>query len=450
MPHQLDRVSDQDLIGLERRMSREQASKLVRDIGEISRRCFLHRSAGGFATLTALAWSDIIKLHAADLQRRGMSCILLWMQGGPSQFETFDPKPNHENGGSTRAIETAVPGIHIAEHWPQVARELEDIAIIRSMTNREGNHQRATYQLHTGFVPSVAVGYPAFGSVVASELGDSKSALPNFVVVGRGGRGQRLSGGFLGAEFDPFVVGRANRKPENTVLPVRKERFSRRMELLNRLEKEFAVADGDKLVAEHQTLYRRASQLSLSSRLKAFDIKAESAQVKEAYGDTDFGRGCLLARRLVEAGVTFVEVRSGGWDTHNDNFTRTKDLSAQVDPAFAQLVRDLRDRGRLETTLIVWMGEFGRTPRINPRSGRDHFPRAFSVAMSGGTVKGGRAIGQTTANGMDVTERPVTVPDFFCTLCHALGIDPQTENFTSLGRPIKIVDGGEVVKELFS
>jgi uncharacterized protein (DUF1501 family) len=186
-----------------------------------------------------------------------------------------------------------------------------------------------------------------------------------------------------------------------------------------------------------------------STAVKAFDISEESAETKARYGDTNFGRGCLLARRLVESGVTFTEVRLGNWDTHQDNFERTTTLSGQADPAFAALITDLKQRGLLDKTLVVWMGEFGRTPRINPRTGRDHYPRVFNGAIAGGGVKGGQVIGSSTADGSTVKENPVTVPDLFCSICKALEIDPRAETISPLGRPMKIVDGGKVVNQLF-
>jgi uncharacterized protein (DUF1501 family) len=418
--------------------------------GVIHRRAFLRRIGAGTAALGALGWMDAVALSAEEMRKNQMACILLFMRGGPSQLETFDPKPDTTNGGPTKAIATAVSGIQIAEHWKNVASAMKDIALIRSMTNREGEHQRATYQLHTGYVPMGSVKFPSFGSIVASEIGSKEFDLPQFVSVGN--RATTIGSGFLGTQYAPFVVTNPNQMPTNVALPrgVTDMRLARRLGLLDDLEKDFAEAGGEKQVEEHRTLLGSASQLVTSPRLKAFDLAQEKAEVRDKYGRTPFGQGCLLARRLIEEGVTFVEVESNGWDTHRDNFNRTKTLTEVVDPAFAALVNDLKARGRLAKTLVIWMGEFGRTPRINPNSGRDHFPRAFNVALAGGGVRGGQVIGATSAEGTDVKERPVKVADLFCTFCQALKINPRKENMSSLGRPIKIVDGGQTVKELFA
>jgi hypothetical protein len=234
-------------------------------------------------------------------------------------------------------------------------------------------------------------------------------------------------------------------------LPVAADRFERRLGLMPQLEAAgFARSGGGHRVREHRTLYEQTARMVLSPRLKAFQLDDEPEPVRAAYGRNPFGQGCLLARRLVEIGVTFVEVRSGGWDTHQQNQERTATLSRQTDPALATLITDLKTRGMLEKTLVVWMGEFGRTPRINPAGGRDHFPRAFNVALAGGGIKGGQVIGASSADGSEVKDNPVTVNDLLASLCHSLRIDPTKENMSPQGRPIKIVDGGKVVKQLFA
>jgi hypothetical protein len=327
---------------------------------------------------------------------------------------------------------------------------MKDIALIRSLTNKEGEHQRATYQLHTGYVPSGSVKYPSLGSIVASELGPQGFDLPHFVSIGN--RAATIGSGFLGMNVAPFVVANPLQMPNNVALPrgVGSSRFTRRLDLLGQLEQDFAAAGGGPRVHDHRGLYAGAAQMVLSPRLKAFDLAQEKDRVRDRYGRNAFGQGCLLARRLIEQGVTFVEVESNGWDTHQDNFERVKALSSKVDPAFAALVADLRARGLLERTLVIWMGEFGRTPRINPRTGRDHFPRAFNVALAGAGIHGGQVIGATSADAMEVVSRPVSVPDLFCTFYQALKINPRKENRSPLGRPIKIMDKGNPVEELFA
>jgi hypothetical protein len=418
--------------------------------GIIDRRTFLHSVGLGAASVGLLGWREAVTLKAAELRKQGKACILLFMTGGPSQFETFDPKPGHANGGPTKAIATSVPGIQLAENWTRLAKQMNQLSIIRSMTNKEGAHPRAVYQLHTGYLPSGAIKYPTFGSIVGKELGPAEFELPHFVNIG--GRVAGIGSGFLGMRFAPFAVGDPNRLPSNTELPggVSRDRYGRRLELMGELEADFAAAGAARNVEDHKALYKGAADLVTSPRLKAFDLAQEKDAIRDAYGRTPFGQGCLLARRLVENGVTFVEVEMGNWDTHQDNFERTKTLSQTTDQGFAALLTDLKDRGMLEKTLVIWMGEFGRTPRINPQNGRDHYPRAFCAAVAGGGTRGGKVIGATSADGTDVKDRPVTVPDLFCSFCQSLGINPRKENLGPFERPIKIVDGGSAVSELFA
>ncbi|MBM4004795.1 MAG: DUF1501 domain-containing protein [Planctomycetes bacterium] len=410
---------------------------------EFFRRITLSAGAAGF-----LSWADLVTAKADQIRQDGRACILLWMQGGPSQFETFSPKPGHENGGETKAIDTRTAGLQFSENLPELSRVTEDLCLIRSMTSKEGNHPRATYLLHTGYLPTASLKYPTLGSVVARERSDRNFDLPSFVRIGRGRQGND-SAGFLGVEYDPFVIGDPNRLPDNTTLPTDERRFQRRLRLLGRLETDYANRGGKQEVVDHEKLYAKASKMILSSRMEAFDVNRESSSVREAYGTGDFATGCLLARRLIEAGVTFVEVTAGSWDTHDDNFDRCRKLCGDIDRPFAQLIRDLRQRGLLDKTLVVWMGEFGRTPKINPRGGRDHYPRAFDVVLAGAGVRGGQVIGRTDAAGADVKDEPVAVNDLFQTLCHSMKIDANQENMSSIGRPIKVVDGGQVVGKVF-
>jgi uncharacterized protein (DUF1501 family) len=411
--------------------------------GFVSRRGFL-----ATAGVAGLGLTGLLKTQAAELKKNGMSVVLLFMNGAPSQFETFDPKPGTSTGGDTKSIKTAVNGIEIAEFWTKTAEQMKEIALIRSLTGREGNHQRAQYLMHTAYAPTGSVKYPSFGAVAAKELGDETFDLPHYVSIG----GRPSAGaGFLGQQYAPYAVGDPNRMPANSELPrgVTSSVLKRRLALMGKLEQEFSDAGGEALVADQRALNEAAARMSLSPHLKAFDLSQERASVRDAYGRTPFGQGCLLARRLVEVGVTFVQVTLGGWDTHQNNYDGHKRLSGIVDPAMASLIRELKERGRLDKTLIIWMGEFGRTPRINGQAGRDHYPRAFNALMAGGGVKGGQVIGSTNSSGTDVTRRPVTVPDLFCTIYEAMKINPRLQNQGN-GRPIRLVEGGTAVKELFA
>ncbi len=301
--------------------------------------------------------------QSGELRKKGKACILFWMQGGPSQFETFSPLESHANRGETKSIATSVHGIQIADNFPHVAKMMGDVAIIRSMTSKEGSHPRATYLLHTGYLPTASVKYPAFGSVAAEQLHRPELDLPAFVRVGGGGGQNNSSGGFLGVEYDPFLMGNPGKLPNNTIPETDFTRFGRRLDLLERLEGDYVKTQIKQEVTDHEKLYRKAQRMIQSSQMKAFDLEQESPGTKESYGSGQFAAGCLLARRLIETGVTFVEVFLNGWDTHADNFAAVRRLAGQSDQAIAQLIRDLKERGLLDTTLVAWMGEFGARPR---------------------------------------------------------------------------------------
>ena len=399
----------------------------------------------------ALGWGNAVSMHAADLRKRGKACILLWMQGGPSQFETFSPLEGHANGGGTRAISTTVAGMQFAEYWPQAARVADRLAVIRSMTSKEGSHPRASYFMHTGYLPNPSARHPTLGSIVASQcashLGGTTGDLPPVVRIGS--RGRNDSGaGILGMQWDPFELRDAEHNPANTQPMVETDRHLRRLDLMEKLDRGFAKALPQE-AADHSALYKRATRMIFSDGMRAFDIQDEPQSVRAEYGEGGFASGCLLARRLIESGVSFVEVVSNGWDTHQDNASQVAKLSGGVDRPFAAMVRDLERRGMLDDTLVIWMGEFGRTPQVNPRGGRDHFPRSFNAVLAGGGVKGGQVIGRTDTAGIEVTDRPVTIPDLFATFCKSLSIDPTVENMSPSGRPIKLVDGGKAVADLF-
>ena len=421
--------------------------------GSLRRRDFLKTLPVAATAAGLFNWQHLIAANADDLRKNNKACILLWMQGAPSQFETFDPKPGHANGGETQAIKTSVSGIEIADSLPKIAASMQDLCLIRSMNGKEGQHPRATYLMHTGYLPSPSLKYPTLGSIVAKEIGNSASDLPAFVRIGsgQGANASAMGGaGILGVDYDPLQMAAAGRPPENTALTTDERRFQRRLGLLDRLQADYSNHGGQQEVADHQKIYAQAARLVISPKMTAFDLDKEPQQIKEAYGSSQFAQGCLLARRLIESGVTFVEVALGNWDTHQDNFNRSRTLCQQLDQPFAALLADLKQRGMLDNTLVVWAGEFGRAPRINPNAGRDHYPRAFSAALAGCGIKGGQVIGSTDAGGDAIKDRPVAINDFLRTICHSLGIDADKQNMSSIGRPIRIVDGGEVVKEAFA
>ncbi len=408
----------------------------------INRRRFFHI---GCTAVAAARLIGGVEARAADLKKQSRACILIWLGGGPSQMETWDPKPGTPNGGKTRAISTAVPGIQIAEHWPKTAALMKDIALVRTITSKEGEHARATYQMHTGRRPTGALKFPNIGSVVAEELGDRTAELPNFISVG-----DTLGPGFLGVHTAPFIVRRPGMLPDNVAVGVPAPRLSRRLALLKEQDGDFAQEGAQELAVEHQGIYGQATRLVQSAKLNAFDLSKEPAELRTAYGNGGFGQGLLLARRLVEAGVPFIEVRRGGWDSHEKIFEQTPKNAAEVDPAMAELISDLKSRGLFDRTLVICMGEFGRTPKVNPRAGRDHWPNSFGVLLAGGGIRGGRVIGKTSDDGMTIADRPASVSDLFQTFCKSLAINPATELMTPQGRPIKIVDDGAPIRELFA
>ncbi|GIW79482.1 MAG: hypothetical protein KatS3mg105_1289 [Gemmatales bacterium] len=417
---------------------------------KLSRRDFVKLSSAGVMATSMSGWFNVLASRAAQTGKKHKSCILLWMEGGPSHKDTFDLKPGTPDAGEFKPIPTSVPGIQICEHLPSVAKLMNHGAIIRSMSTGEGSHGRARYYLHTGYKEGVGgLVYPSIGSIASKEIGDPNSPLPNYVAIA----GNTYGAGYLGARHQPLKVVDPNRGVENMRSVVSSDQFNHRVGLLEAMEKSFYREYQADSANAHMTAYQRAVTLMQSKEGKAFDISQEPASVRAKYGNSRFGDGCLLARRLVEVGVSFVEVTLGGWDTHQDNWTRVKRNCEQVDPAMSALINDLKDRGMLDDTLVIWMGEFGRTPKINKRGnkpGRDHYPRAWSCVFFGGGIKGGQVIGRTDKEGATVEDRPVSAIDFMATVCQILGIDYNKELTTPRGRPVRIVDKGAMpIEQLF-
>jgi hypothetical protein len=435
----------------------------------LSRRDWLRLSAAGVVGYSLSGWLGAWADEAATSRERKRSCILLWMNGGPSQMDTFDLKPGQDNGGPFKEISSSVPGIKISEHLPKIARHVDHLAVIRSMRTKEADHGRATYQMRTGRLPGGPVQYPTMGSVFSKELERPGAELPNFVSIApyRFFSPAAYGPGFLGPQYAPLIVGEGQQslipipgqqqnnnytdslKVQDLDLPpgVTAEREAARLQLLGEVQDDF-LAKHSALPSESQrSAYRRAVTLMHSRATRAFDLDQEPKELRDRYGRNLFGQGCLLARRLIEQGVPFVEVSLAtvgnlvlGWDTHVNNFDGVKRLSEVLDPAWATLMDDLQARGLLDSTVVVWMGEFGRTPKINGNRGRDHWPNSWTTVLGGGGIKGGQVIGKTSADGQEVLERPVNVDDFLATVAHALGIDVRKQNPSNVGRPIRIVE----------
>ena len=417
------------------------------------RRSFLGASlAAAFSGARALAGSA----PAGGPPPRARACILLYMAGGPSHIDTFDPKPGRGVGGPFRAIPTSVTGLRVSEHLPRLAGLMKEMALVRSLTAKEGNHDRARHLMHTSYAPQGGADHPAFGALVAeahekppaddaAAPAASPSRLPGYVSIAGPGE----DSGFLSAAYSPFPVKNPDRpvKHLTTAKGVDDERFQRRLALWRGLEDRFARGAGGAFARSRREVGEKAVDL-MSAGVEAFDLSREPEAVHAAYGATKFGAGCLMARRLIEAGVPFVEVTLDGWDTHEDNFNRVKALSGTLDQAMSVLLQELAGRGLLATTLVAWMGDFGRTPRINERGGRDHFPAASSVLLAGGGIRGGQVVGATDEDGAEVRERPVTVPDLYRTIARATGLDADRMRVSPAGRPIKTVEAGHAIEEL--
>jgi hypothetical protein len=432
-------------------------------------------TTAGVVGASVSGWLEALASDAAAHPQRNRSGILLWMNGGPSQMDTFDLKPGTANGGPFKEIQTSVPGLKISEHLPKIAKFGDRTAVVRSMSTKEGDHERATFYLRTGYLPQGPIQYPPIGALVSKEIGRDDAPLPNFVSIApfRFFRASAFGPGFLGPNFAPLIVGDSAGRPNQSAFDyeqalkvqdldlarhVSRAHADSRIELLQGLQKDFLHTRPGIAAQSHLAAYDRAVRLMRTEAANAFDLEREKPALRDAYGRNLFGQGCLLARRLVERGVPFVEVTMGGvnggalgWDTHANNFEQVKQLSGVLDAAWGTLMTDLKERGMLDSTLIVWMGEFGRTPSINRSGGRDHFPNAWSTVLAGGGVKGGGAVGKTSKDGNKVEERQVTVQDFLATICEALGIDPMKQNQSNVGRPIRIVDKSATsIKEIIA
>lgn len=420
----------------------------------MTRRHFAQHLAGASAMVgTAFSMGHAIAANAESMKKNRKAAILLWMGGGPSTIDLWDLKPGANTGGPFKPISTT-GDMQISEHLPLIAQQMKHLSIVRSMSTREADHNRGRYYMHTGFVPNPNIEHPSYGAVIAHELMDQRPELeiPPFVSIGGAGAGP----GFLGMAWAPFSV-TSNGRVRNLDMQIDDKRLMQRMAALDLIESGFVqrtrsgAAGSGSAAGEHQKVLAKTLALMTSEQMKAFRVEQEPEAVKERYGTDGFGQGCLLARRLVEAGVPFVEVDLGGWDNHQGiHATLSGQKLPNLDKAMSALVEDLAQRELLQDTAVIWMGEFGRTPRINQDGGRDHWARSWSVVAGGAGLKGGTAIGATNGDGTEVETEPYSAEDLMATVCKGLGISLDTTYTSKSGRPMKIAGGGKVITDLLA
>ena len=406
----------------------------------------------GFLRLTSLAgvgWlTPVGHLLAARAEQGGgrgpaHSIILIWLAGGASQLETFDPHPGTNSAGGSKAIPTAVKEVKLDQGFERLADLMADVSLVRSMVSKEGDHERGTFLMKTGYRPDPTVEYPSIGAICCHELGAGSTEIPRHISIlpnqwpGRGG--------FFGSEYDAFKVGDPLEKMPDVASPVPSARDLRRVGDLDVVDRAFARGRRHRVESTlHRDTIQRARLMMSSEQLKAFDIAQEPAQLRKDYGENPFGRACLAARRLTEVGVRCVEVTLDGWDAHVNNHEIHRNRLKVLDPALTALIRDLKQRGTFGKTLILCAGEFGRTPKVNVAGGRDHWPNGYSLAIAGGGIAGGRVIGATDPQGTKGPDHPVEIADVHATVLAAVGLDPAKENVSPVGRPIKLSAGRPV------
>jgi uncharacterized protein (DUF1501 family) len=421
----------------------------------MTRRHFMQHLAGASAlALPAFSFTQTLAAHAEDLKKRHKSAIMLWMGGGPATIDIWDLKPGAPTGGPFQPIATS-GNAQICEHMPEMAKQMKHMTIVRSMSTREADHNRGRYYMHTGYVPNPNIEHPSYGSVISHEMSKQSEGLglqiPPFVSVG----GSSVGPGFLGMAYAPFVVS-SDGQVKDLKSSVDDTRMAQRLHMLASLESNFIgqhSPGGKRTTAadDHAKILDKTVELMTSKQREAYKVSLEPKEVQERYGKSGFAKGCLMARRLVEQGVPFVEVDLGGWDTHANNFKSLSDTKLpELDKAMSALISDLEERDLLRDTAIIWMGEFGRTPRINGQTGRDHWARSWSVVVGGAGMKGGIAVGSTSADGGEVETEPYTSQDVMASICKALGISLETTFTSRNGRPMKIANAGKVIKELFA
>ncbi len=432
-------------------------SKLLRG-EDLSRRQFVARTASTMLGVGLLPEVFTSKAHAAfegssKLKQvaTAKNVIYLYMSGGQSHMDTWDPKEGVETAGPTKPIKTSADGVRISEYLPLTAQQMHHATVINSLSSTQGAHEQGNYMMHTSYALRGTIRHPGMGAWLnVFQPGTGNSTLPNYVYVGNDSR--HPGAGFFPAVNGPLFVN----NPENGIKNVKlqknltDEHFQKRMAFADDLDKEFRATFPHRNVKAYTEMYDDAIAMMKSEDLKAFDLTEENEVTRKAYGPESFGQGCLLARRLVERGVRFVEVSLGGWDTHNANFVKVPELCEVLDKALSSLIGDLYSRGLLDETLIVLNSEFGRTPDINQNVGRDHYPKVFSGFMAGGGVKGGFVYGKSDAEGREVAEDKVEVPDINATIAYALGLPLDQVIYSPSKRPFTLADKGQPLMEIFA
>jgi hypothetical protein len=432
-------------------------------LDQLSRRQFVARAAKTALGVSILPIGGANRLLAAG-GGKAEHCIFFYMSGGMTHMETFDPKPGTETGGKTKGISTGVAGVELAEFMPQLAQRFGDIAVVRSMTQKTGDHRGGAYWMRTSYEPRATIIHPSMGPWAQTLLGKKHDTLPDSVVIGGGG--EHPGAGFFGPALAPLPIGDPDKGVQNSTPynGVSEDLFEKRLDLMNTFDDSFRRKFQTDEVKAYTQFYEETLKLMKSEDLATFDLSLEEKYEEKAarYGNTRVGKGAMLAKRLVSSGVRFVEVVSGGWDMHNDLWDAIPTTGGQLDQALGSLIDDLKAEGLFEKTLIVVGTEFGRTPIINANGGRDHHPRVFSTMFAGGGIKGGQVYGASDDKGIAVKENPVEAKDFNATIAHAMGLDLNKVIYAPSGRPFLvaghtrdpktdgIVSEGLPIMELFS
>jgi Protein of unknown function (DUF1501) len=422
----------------------------VKNFDEPTRRAFaayMAKACLGVGVLPLLGSGS----QAFALQSSGgkaKKAIYLFMSGGMTHLDTFDPKPGTKEQGPTQSIDTNVSGIRLSQHFPKLAQRMDKLSIIRSMTTNQGAHEQGRYLAHTSYAPRATIRHAAMGAWVAKVKGQINKNVPANIVINGGS--DHPGAGYMDLKYAPLPIGNPTSGLRNSKLMggVSEKDFKRRLNLVAKFGNQFLARYPYKEVQGYGAMYAEAIRLMRSEDVKAFDVKQEDSELRATYGNGNFGQGCLLARRLLERDVRFVEVQLGGWDTHVDNFDTIATKAPEVDNAVAALLDDLERTGLLDETVVVLTSEFGRSPKINERVGRDHHPAAFSSLMAGAGIRGGYVHGASDERGLYVDDGEVTVEDLNATFAHALGIPTDRIEYSASKRPFTIANDGEVIQKL--